>query len=277
MTDATEDDDFVDIIPAKFAAQKLPALMVRVVKMRSAVRVQFSFEEGVLDEIHGPRFDIAWSMNRRQFRITAKDLGRYEPAKVGRGNRSFLRCPLPPGFHPGEEIVDPEFYVNRETRVITVEMDDHFKPRALPSPVRPMAGPSHKDIVQRAKEAVPSKIDSLSSSDLDQKTIRTALGLNEPRALVLGDHRFTKTEAVIVELLAARERVTKQAIMIGTADPAGDDNRDEKLADVLIHKIRPKLDAPGFKVMTQFGESWTIAASQRRELRAIIAAARKEG
>lgn len=278
---ADDDDDFMDIMPAKMKAKNLPQLLVRVVTLRSAVRVQFNFDPKVLEKIRGPRFDIAWSMKRRQFRISARDLGRYEAGQSGRGNRAMLRCPVPPGFHPGAELVDPEFYVDRDARTITVEMEDHFKPRALPAPTPAAPSPAaaaatHREIVERARQAVPGRIDRLGgAADMDQKVIRTALGLNEPRALQLGEHRFSKTEAAIVELMASRELVTKQAIMLATADPVGDDERDEKLADVLVHKIRPKLEALGIKVMTRWGDGFTVAASQRRDLKAMIAAARQ--
>lgn len=279
MTGA-DDDDFMDILPARLVGKNLPQLLVRVVKLRSAVRVQFNFDPKILEEIEGPRYDIAWSLKRRQFRISARDLGRYEAGHSGRGNRAMLRCPIPPGFHPGEELVDPEFFVDRALRTITVDMEDHFKPRALPAPAAAptpsAAAASHREIVERAKAAVPSRLDRVGGGDMDEKIIRTALGLNEPRALQLGEHRFTKTEAAVVELLAARELVTKQAIMLVTADPIGDDDRDEKLADVLIHKVRPKLEAMGFKIMTRWGDGFTIAASQRRDLKAMIVDARRE-
>lgn len=277
MTTETEEDDFVDIIPARFAAKKLPDLLVRAVKLRSSVRVQFSFAPSVLEEIQGPRFDIAWSAKRQQFRITAKDLGRYEPAKVGRGERQFLRCPLPDGLHPNEETVDPEFYVDREMKIITIEMEEHFKPRPQAKPAPTAAQVSqHRDIVERAKAAVPSKIDRLSAADLDEKTIRVALGLNEPRPLEMDGQRFTKTEAAVVDLLATRERVTKQMVLMATADPIGPDEREEKLADVLVHKIRPRLEALGLKILTRWGDSWTLASTDRRRLKEMIAAARKE-
>jgi hypothetical protein len=277
-----DDDDFIDIMPAKMAGKNLPQLLVRVVKLRSAVRVQFNFDPKILEEIKGPRFDIAWSLKRRQFRIAARDLGRYEAGQTGRGNRAMLRCPIPPGFHPGEELVDPEFFVDQDARTITVEMEDHFKPRALPAPAAApspaAAAASHREIVERARQAVPSRLDGRGggAADMDDNIIRTALGLNEPRALQLGEHRFTKTEAAVVELLASRDLVTKQSIMIATADPVGDDDREEKLADVLICKVRPKLEAMGFKIMTRWGDGFTIAASQRRELKAAIADARRE-
>jgi hypothetical protein len=289
MSETDPDDDFVDVLPAKLAGKLIPPLVVRVMRMRSAERVQFNFAPALLEEIVGPRYDIAWSQKRRLFRISARDLGRYEAVQSGRSKRLILRCPLPPLLHASEEVLDPEYYVDAGARVITVEIGDAFKQRALPAPSSP-ASPAPaarlpaggmKDIVARAKAAVPAPDFSArpkggGMAEMDDKVIRTALGLTEPRALELGEHRFPKSEAAVVELLAQRDQVTKQAIMMATADPIGEDERDDKIADVFICKVRPKLEALGFKVMTRWGESWTIAASDRRRLKAMIAEARAE-
>ncbi len=271
----TEDDDFVDIMPARMIGKALPQLLVRVVKLRSAVRVQFNFDPAILEEIKGPRYDIGWSAKRRLFRITARDLGKYEAGQSGRGNRAMLRCPVPPGFHVTEDLVDPKFFVDRDNRTITIDLEDHFKMRALPPPAPPApTGPSQREIIERAKAAVPSRIDRL-RDDLDEKVIRTAMGLTDLRSLQLGDQRFPKAEAALVELLASRELVTKQAYMVATADPVGDDERDDKIVDVIINKVRPKLEALGISVVTRHGEGWTVVPHQRRDLKALIAQARQ--
>ena len=273
----TEDDDFIDIMPAKLAGKVMPQLVVRVMKMRSAERVQFNFDPKILEEIDGPRYDIGWSAKRRHFRISARNLGKYEAVQSGRGNRAMLRCPIPPGFHVTDEVVDPEFFVDRAQKTITIDLEDHFKMRALPPPAPPSPASqaaSDREIVERAKAAVPSRIDRL-RDDLDDKVVRAALGLTEARSLQLGEHRFAKAEAALVELLASRELVTKQAYMVATADPVGDDERDDKVVDVVVNKVRPKLEALGITVLTRHGEGWTLVQHQRRDLKALIAQARQ--
>lgn len=114
--------------------------------------------------------------------------------------------------------------------------------------------------------------DALSPPD-DDKVLRAALGLSGPRALVLSDQRFPAAEAAVVSLLSRRERVTRSMVMIATADPVGEDERDAKLADVLICKVRPKLEALGVPVHTEWGECWTVPGAERKRLKAMVAAA----
>jgi hypothetical protein len=147
----TEADDFVEILPARPSLKVRAQLVVTIVALRGAERVQFNFAPEILEEIAGPRFDIAFSQKRRQFRIQARDLGRYEPIQPTRGDRRLLRCPLPPTVHKSDEAIDPEFYVDREARTIVVEIEDAFKPKALPAPA-----PPKEDLIAKARAAVPA-------------------------------------------------------------------------------------------------------------------------
>lgn len=275
-----DDDDFVDILPARLAGKVMPQLLVRIVALRAAQRVQFNFAPEILGEIQGPRFDIQWAAKTRRFRILARDLGRYEALQAGRSPRQMLRCPLPPGLEPADTVLDPEFYVDREAKTIVVEIGGAFAPRALPAPAPIVTTVSAaRELVAKAKAAVPAPSFSSHSgggvAELDQKVVRAALGLTGPRAFDLGGQHFTPTEGAIVDLLARRARVTREAVLMATADPVGDDDRGEKIADVLVCRIRPKMEALRFAVLTHWGEGWYLALDDRKRLKAMLAAERE--
>lgn len=154
-----DDADFQEILPASRPSPPKVDLVVSIVRLgkRKLPRVQFNFEPSVLEEIVGPRFDIAWSPHHRAFRIVARDLGKYEPINPTRGNRVLLRCPTPEvGFNPTDEAISPEFYVNREKRAILVEIGVNAfrKPPAQPAVLPAVA--AHKSAVDRARAAFPA-------------------------------------------------------------------------------------------------------------------------
>lgn len=160
-----DDADFQDILPARAAASTKADLAVSVVRLgkNKIARVQFNFSPSAIAEIVGPRFDIAWAPHHRAFRITARDLGKYEPMNSTRGNRVLLRCPTPDvGFFATDEAIEPEFYVNQEKRAILIEIGTEAFRAPAASSVKPASPPAtsgpttHKAAVERARQAYPA-------------------------------------------------------------------------------------------------------------------------
>ena len=160
-----DDADFQEIAPSRPSTAPKADLAVSIVRLgkNKIPRVQFNFAPGVLEEIAGPRFDIAWAPDHRAFRITARDLGKFEPMNSTRGNRVLLRCPTPDvGFFATDEAIEPEFYVNQEKRAILIEIGTEAFRAPAASSVKPASPPAtsgpttHKAAVERARQAYPA-------------------------------------------------------------------------------------------------------------------------
>lgn len=249
MTD-WNDDDFVDIIPARLAGKKDVPLRIGFTYLGKHLvpRIALLFAPSVLDEIGGPRFAVQFNARARVLRVRAGDDLPYEAVRAPRGEIMMIRCPVPPGLHPDESKgLEPEFYVHAERKIIDIEIPEGFGAVKLIAPPRPAP------INKAAPSAKPDVVDDLP--------------VPRPRAVTLSGVAFTSQEGDLLRLLAKRDLVTKDAAMMATAEPGADDERDEKLADVLIHKIRKKIEPIGYFISTIHGEGWRIP----RELRAKLA------
>jgi two-component system cell cycle response regulator CtrA len=120
----------------------------------------------------------------------------------------------------------------------------------------PSAGPSGREIVA------------------DNLALKAALGVTNDFPREIGGAHFTPQEAAILEALLKRAQMSRAGLLIASHDPmSGEDERDEKIVDVFICRIRKKLEPIGVKILTS-GGAFSIDLGDKAKLRAAIAAAR---
>lgn len=93
--------------------------------------------------------------------------------------------------------------------------------------------------------------------------VRQLQDIINDRSWVPVDWRLTASEATVLNVLALRRIATKDAIhcaLYGT-DPEGGAN--EKIVDVLVHKLRKKLAAYGIDVHTEWGVGYRLDDAAR--------------
>lgn len=270
-----DDADFEDIAPVSGKPSRAD-LVMRVIRPRSGTgrKIQFNVAASVLAEIgvDAPRarIAVAWSAQKRAFRLKPEKNGAYEiMAPIKGQGRNLIRAPLPAGLFENEGTGEPEFYVDAIGKLIIVECPELFlRPnmKMLPAPAKSAGEPSRE-----APRHPGAPVD-------DDKVLRAALGLSGSMPRVIDGQEFPPAEAQIVALLARRQLITKQAILIATADPEkpGEDDRSEKIVDVYLCKIRPKLQAMGITVKTDWGNGYGLSQTDRTKLQNLIELAKME-
>jgi two-component system, cell cycle response regulator CtrA len=80
---------------------------------------------------------------------------------------------------------------------------------------------------------------------------------------------LTRAEAQTVGALISREQCTKQALMLATTTAViVDDDREVKIVDVFVCKLRKKLEPFGWRIETVWGRGYAIPADQRAAIAA---------
>lgn len=261
MEDFDSIDDFVDLIPEKAKDEPL-VVYVMMSGRQKTPKLRLAFLAGPLAEIGGPRYLVRWSPKRRVLRVESGDRHPYEPFRMGKGSqRDILSCPVPIGFAIDGDRCMPEFYVDQVGRAINIEipapvgqrqaqLPQPSAPRALPAPTRP----------ERFVEPV-------GQYDAD---LAATLGLTATFPTKFGDIALTPAEAKVLELLYRREQASKDAIMMATAIPSQEDDRDDKLADVYVCKLRKKLEPLSIEIETIRGEGYRINPKAKRFIARLI-------
>lgn len=275
--DGFDDGDFEDLAPVSSTVIRADCAM-RVIRPRQGNnrKLQFNFAKAVLEEIgiNTPRarVSVAWAQGKKAFRIKPDKAGLFEVMTLARGeNRRLIRVPLPGGLFDNAGVAEPEFYVDRIGKVIIVECPALFLTavrKLLPAPVATKAEASPS---REAPRNPGAPID-------DDKVLRAALGLTETLIRTIDGQEFRPAEAAFVHLLATREIVTKQAVLLATTDPEkpDDDQRDDKIVDVYLCKIRPKLTKLGISVQTDWGNGYKLSRADRTKLKNLIELARMD-
>lgn len=92
----------------------------------------------------------------------------------------------------------------------------------------------------------------------------TFLGMNIPIPIEWG---LTASEAKVVRALARRSELTKEQIMTALYSGRNDgEEPDMKIVDVLVHKIRRKVDGFGVSIATLWGRGYALDATTRQLL-----------
>ena len=251
MNDFDSIDDFIDVIPDKAKDEPLVVYVMMSGRQKSP-KLRLAFIADALAAIGGPRYLVRWSPQRRVLRVEAGERHPYEPFRMGRGSqREILSCPVPAGFAIDGDRCLPAFHVDTVGRAINIEVPAPAGQRHLPAPA-PRALPAPKP--QPASQPIGQY-----DADLAQ-----TLGLTPNFPTRFGDIALTKSEAQILEVLYRREQASKDALMMATAVPGVEDDRDQKLADVFVCKLRKKLEPLSIEIETLWGDGYRINPKTKR-------------
>lgn len=248
------DDDFVEI--KRFEAKSSLDLTMRCVRLgrQQTRRVQFTFRPTVLAEIGGPRYEVAFAPVKKLFRIKASTSGEFEAIRAGRSDKEMIRCRVPEvGFVFADGVGEPEYYVDVIGKAILIETPAIY----LPLSVKALPPPS----LSPKTEPAPAGADPV---------LMATLGLTASFPRRLGDIELSPNEARIVEVLYRRHQASRDALMMATADDCDEDDRDDKIVDVWIHKLRAKLEPLGIGIMTIRGSGWSMPLGSKRFIARII-------
>jgi hypothetical protein len=266
MFDDFDFDDFADL--GLRVAPKSPDLVMTTIKMgrQGADRVQFNFRPDVLEEIEGLRYSIAFAVSRRTgaraFKIRSDVTGRFEALRPGRGDRRLLRCPMPViGMIPAEGKAEPEYFVDRVGKAILVEVPDIFlsaKPKALPPPVEAVSHPSSAAVDEDTRVEIDRRLKSLLAGDVDLP----------PR---IGGESFSMSERGILSALYRHPQVRREGLLAACHNPsAGEDDRDPKLVDVHLSKMRRRLQALGLVIERWDTGTYRFTPTSKERLRGLL-------
>lgn len=262
--DDLDEATFTALVPS--AAKLKPDVKLSFVTFKSTTptKLQISFKTEVLAEIGGPRFDIGWNAQKRLLLVKAKDQGPFEAASAPRGATQLLRMALPPGIAASDGEAAPEYYVDAIGKRLLIEVPVEFGRRlALPAPAQsqPQAG---------APKAAPAQVPA-SELEAGNREILRALGITESFPRELAGVKFQPAEARILEALYSGKELTMEALLAATHDPEqGDDDREVKVVDVWLSKMRPKLAELDIVVKTIWGGKRALDASSKGVLRELL-------
>jgi hypothetical protein len=255
-------DDFIDVIPE--AAKDEPLVVYVMTSGRQkAQKLRLSFLEGPLAEIKGPRYLVRWSPTRRVLRVEASDRHPYEPFRMGKGSRrEIISCPVPAGFAIDGDRCLPEFYVDAVGRAINIEIPAPVGPsiqRIAPPAVRALPAPEPKPVAKTVSEApVAAKASPATKAKAENRDRSSGFPTR------FGDIVLSKEEALVFELLYRRELVNRQAILMATTDDIIHDDRDIRVADTFVTKLREKIEPLGIVISTIVGEGYSISPKSKR-------------
>lgn len=275
MFDEFDDDDFVELAagPAPTAGV---ILSVIALGRKAKATVQFSITEPLLAEIVGPRFGIAFAVSKRSgnaaFRIKAGPQERYESMTFGKRTsgtpRRLLRCPAPIDTRfklPIGTRVEPEYFVDVRTGTILVEVPEPPKVPTVPKPAPTMS--LSRPVEQLTKPAVALDEETEAAIAHRMREMITG-GIVVPADI--GAARFTVAERHFLAALLAHTTVSREGLMTATHDGVGEDERDDKIIDVYLAKIRPKLGVLDCKIETMGGGVFRMPLDSKTRLRKLI-------
>lgn len=224
-------------------------------------KLQITIKTAVLAEIGGPRFEIGWNGAKRLLLVKEKVQGPFEAANVPHGKSQMLRMLPPAGLDATDTAAEPEFYVDAIGKRILIEVPEDFgRLRALPAPARPST-----DATISSSQIPATEIEA------GNREILRALGVTESFPRQLGGVKFQPAEARMLEALYRGTELTLEALLAATHDPKdGDDDREVKIVDVWLCKMRPKLAQLDLAVKTIWGGKRALDAASKGRLRELL-------
>lgn len=156
--------------------------------------------------------------------------------------------------------------------------------KALPAPSAPMQitakevlhGAAQHNVTPGLMGDPPPQRSALSEHvATENHAIRSYLGLDGKPGLppVIGGIKFATSERTLLQLFLSRVEITRRAIMAATHDPEkGDDERDEKIAEVFLSKLNTKLKTLDLKIRSagHGTAAWVMPLNDKNRLKAMI-------
>lgn len=258
-----DEEAFTALAPAVPKVKPDVKLSFVTFKPTSPAKLQISFKAAVLEEIGGPRYEVGWNTAKRLLLVKAKDQGPFEAASAPHGKTLLLRMPLPAGLLNSGAEAEPEYYVDTVGKRLLIEVPPEFGRRlALPAPAEPRPA---KTVVT---PPAPSSHDEIVAGN---RELLKALGVTQSFPRELGGEKFTPAEACLLEALFRRNDCTVEALLAATHDPEkGDDDREPKVVDVWITRLRPRLKNLGIEIQTVWGGGRKLDAAGKGRLRELL-------
>lgn len=298
MNEDDFDDGFVEI-ERDTPSARLPACSIKCSEIgrggqgKVARRVSLTFRFDKLDPevraiLEVGRLAVAFNESAKAIRIRKQDGGQYEATEAprGGGNVYLLRFPFPKrGMEWCSVRTEIELDVNPEQHSILIDLPAPFCPqpqKQLPPPTPPVRPVDRA--LQPPRPPVYLGEPAPGRSALDQRRLRPTVHTEEddkhmlellgvtgsfPRK-VYGTS-FTPSEAAVMEALLKRVQVGKSGILLATWDPAkGEDERDEKIVDVIMCKLKKKATELNIDLTHEGGGSWSMNKASKDRLRFLL-------
>jgi two-component system cell cycle response regulator CtrA len=119
------------------------------------------------------------------------------------------------------------------------------------------------DAIEEENETLREKIDYLE---------RTLLG---DGIIMPPEFKLTGKEGQVLNALLARDILTKESIMTALYSDQPNAIPEQKIVDVFVCKMRPKLEPFGIKIETIWGSGYSLTVESKAELRGLIEARKK--
>lgn len=254
---------FVALEPASKQLQKAD-LRLAFMKMRSAERLTLTFKPEVLREIGGPRFDVAWNPVKRLLLVKAGAQARFEAHATIRNVSHRILAPMPTGLVYSQATCEPEFYVDAIGKRILIEVPVEFGRRlSLPAPAA-------KVEAERGAASQPATVTKEEIVAGNREILR-ALGVTDRFPREFRGIKFAPAEARLLEALYRGKELTIEALLAATHDPEnGDDDRDVKVVEVWLSKMRPKLAELDIVVKSIYGGRRALDATSKGIIRELL-------
>jgi hypothetical protein len=275
-----DDDEWVEIEKTTGAIASMPDITVRISKTGGLGRkkalstIALRRDAGAWIRHNGLRFKIQIGGKfANKIRIIPDTDGKFSFF----GNKGTMRSSIGHiNFWPDENRGPCEASWHISDGLMVLELRDDF---ARPTQDEPQITREPKPIVQVVEKKIERPqplLPATTPNEVEEgnRQILVALGVTETFPREFGGKKFTPTEAAILEVLLKRTEATKAALMAATHDPAnGDDDRDDKIIDVFICRLRQKLGSLNIEIGNKFGGYYRMAADSKGRLRAFLAEA----
>jgi hypothetical protein len=290
-----DDEDWLDLEPSAKGAALLPEVQIRLSKaMRGNPKqvngapkafafLAFRREAADWMAANGPRFKVqigGGAANKIRL-IPDQQRGLFEAGAFRGTFRINLRHV---NLWPDEDrdAIDVSWAVHGNALHLTLPSD--FARPCAQANAEPVAKPASPQVLM-PKVAVPqivllnaaAKPAEKTAIEEDTRVLETALGVTRQFPCDFGGIHLTRQEADLVEVLLKRTEVSVESALIATHDASvGDDERNPKIVDVLLCKIRKKLEPLGISVVKEWGGAMRINAAGKGRLRTFVAKAEQE-
>lgn len=121
-------DQWIDLEAPKKQQTLSDPVVFGMIKQRGGdPKCSLSVAEAIMSDVGWPRYRVQWNRDRKEFRITGADDGRFEgfrPTKAA--NRIVIRFPVPTGAVFKPDKVAPTYELNKSSKTLTVRLPSRY-------------------------------------------------------------------------------------------------------------------------------------------------------